>query len=153
MFHGPAAIYFVDDKGTKVGYENLPKPGLFSSRPAVFWVFKSSPDSRIVDGSPASPPVFFSAGQVGSVVMMAGEKYIFGSSKVIATIESPIGDYGIWNPAYKGVTLDGWHVIMNGIAWGVIPASEPIPTGYYVVGAVAVIIVAAVAYFFFIKKK
>lgn len=72
LFHGPAAIYFVDDKGTKVGYENLPKPGLFSSRPAVFWVFKSSPDSRIVDGSPASPPVFFSAGQVGSVVMMAG---------------------------------------------------------------------------------
>ena len=153
MFHGPAAIYFVTDQGTAVTYENLPKPGLFSSKPAVFWVFKSSPDSTIVDGSPAHPPVFFQAGQVGSTVEMAAEKYIFGSSKVIATVESPVGDYAIWYPAYRGVTLDGWKAILNGIEWGVTPESEPIPMGYYIVGGAAVIVVAAGAYFFFIRKK
>lgn len=153
LFHGPAAIYFVDDTGKGVTYENLPKPGLFSSRPAVFWVFKSTADSSIVDGSPMKPPVFFRAGQTGSVVMMAGEKYLFGSSKVIATIESPVGDYAIWNPVYKAVVLDGPKVILNAIAWGVTPESEPTPTGYYLVGTVVVVIAAVAAYFLFIKKK
>jgi len=153
MFHGPAAIYFVTDQGTAVAYESLPKPGLFSSKPAVFWVFKSSPDSKIVDGSPMHPPVFFQAGEIGSTVEMAGEKYIFGSSKVIATVESVVGDYAIWYPFYRGVALDGWKAILNTIEWGVTAESEPIPTGYYIVGGVVVIVVVAGAYFFFIKKK
>jgi len=153
MFHGPTAITFADDRGTLVSFDALPKPGLFSSKPAVFWVFKYSPDSVIVDGSPFKRPAFYSVGQVGSFPMMAGEKYLFGSSKVIVTVESPIGDYCIWNPVYKGITLDGPRLILNAIAWGLTPESEPIPMGYYGVGAVVVIIAAAAAYFFFVKKK
>jgi hypothetical protein len=154
-FPGPAAIIFVNDQGAYVSYDQLPKPGLFSSTPAVFWVLKSAPDSRIVDGSPKYPPVYYSAGQTGSFVLMAGEKYLFGSSKVIATVESPIGDvgYSIWTDLYRGVALDGSKLLYNTIEWGLISESAPIPTGYYIVGAVVIIVAVAAVYFLFIKKK
>ena len=35
-FPGPTVIIFVNDQGTYVSYDQLPKPGLFSSTPAVF---------------------------------------------------------------------------------------------------------------------
>jgi len=154
-FAGPAAIVFANDQGTLVSYDALPKPGLFTSTPAVFWVLKSAPDSRIVDGSPKFPPRFYSAGDTGSFVLMAGEKYLFGSSKVIATVETPIGDigYSVWTDLYKGMALDGSKLLYNTIAWGLTPESTPTPTGYYIVGVIVIIIVAAAVYFFFIKKK
>jgi len=154
-FAGPAAIIFINDQGTYVSYDDLPKPGLFSSTPAVFWVLKTAPDGRIVDGSPKFPPVYYTAGQTGSFVLMAGEKYLYGSSKVIATVETPIGDigYSIWTDLYRGMSLDGPKLLYNTIAWGLTPESAPIPTGYYIVGAGVVIVVAAAVYFFFIKKK
>jgi len=154
-FPGPAAIIFANDQGTLVSYDQLPKPGLFSSVPAVFWVLKTAPDAKIVDGSPKFPPVFYTNGQVGSFVLMAGEKYLYGSSKVVATVESPIGDvgYSVWTDLYRGVALDGPKLLYNTIAWGLTADSAPIPTGYYIVGAVVVVIAAVAVYFFFIKKK
>jgi len=154
-FPGPAAIVFANDQGTLVSYDQLPKPGLFSSTPVVFWVLKTAPDGKIVDGSPLFPPVFYSNGQTGSFVLMAGEKYLFGSSKVVATVESPIGDlgYSLWTDLYRGVALDGPKLLYNTIAWGLTADSAPIPTGYYLVGAVVVVVAAGAAYFFFIKKK
>jgi hypothetical protein len=154
-FPGPAAIIFANDQGTLVSYDTLPKPGLFSSVPAVFWVLKTAPDAKIVDGSPKFPPVFYSVDDRGSFVLMAGEKYLYGSSKVIATVESPIGDigYSIWTDLYRGVALDGPKILYNTIAWGLTADSAPIPTGYYIVGAVVVVIAAVAVYFFFIKKK
>jgi hypothetical protein len=154
-FPGPTVVIFVNDQGTYVSYDQLPKPGLFSSTPAVFWVLKTAPDARIVDGSPKFPPVFYTNGQVGSYVLMAGEKYLYGSSKVVVAGESPIGDvgYSIWTDLYRGVSLDGPKILYNTIAWGLTAESAPIPTGYYIVGAVVVIIAAVAVYFFFIKKK
>jgi len=155
LFPGPTAIVFADDKGTLVSFDQLPKPGLFSSTPAVFWILKTAPDAKIVDGSPLFPPVFYSNGQTGSFFLMAGEKYLYGSSKVIVTVESPIGDigYSVWSDSYKGVSLDGPKLLYNTIAWGLTPDSAPIPTGYYLIGAVVVVIAAGAVYFFFIKKK
>ncbi|HYA22401.1 MAG TPA: hypothetical protein VEG31_04455 [Thermoproteota archaeon] len=154
-FPGPTVIIFVNDQGTYVSYDQLPKPGLFSSTPAVFWVFKTAPDARIVDGSPKFPPLLYTNGQVGSYVLMAGEKYIYGSSKVVVAGESPIGDvgYSIWTNLYRGTALDGPALLYNTIAWGLTPESAPIPTGYYIVGAIVVIIAAVAVYFFFIRKK
>jgi hypothetical protein len=156
-FPGPACLIFVNDQGTLVSYDTLPKPGLFSSTPAVFWVLKTAPDGVLSDGSPKFPPLFYHAGDTGSFVLMAGEKYLYGSSKVIVTGESPIGDigYSIWSYTYPGkdISLDGPKLLYNTIAWGLTADSAPIPTGYYIVGAVVVVIAAVAVYFFFIKKK
>ena len=120
LFHGPTVLYgFVNGVAVPLETTNIEN---------VHWVMRTGGSGIIVDSDViTNPPRAHEAGQQGSFVMMAVEKYAGpnGDCKIIVSGENPYGGYQpMYSPEYYGYPMDGPTLVMNTVDWGLDIESE-----------------------------
>ncbi len=119
LFHGPSVVIWVDDEGNPHDPVTEVFPGLIR----IVW---TSPLAYIADNNP--PPLTLYDPLIDrsrSFVMLAAEYQPDLNNIIIASGESPYGDYEpTWASEYYDVELDGPKFVTNMIKWIVTLITE-----------------------------